>query len=218
MRTQVFISYSHKDKKWLDRLQVHLAPLEREGLVQRWDDTKIKPGAKWRNEIATALAAAKVAILLVSADFLASDFIVKDELPPLLAAAEKEGAVIIPLLVSPGRFHETASVSQFHAVNAKPLTAMDENAQEQVLYEVSKAIEDAIKSKPPEIPQLLSNLPERNPFFTGREPLLAEIQKALATRHRASISGLGGAGKTQTAIEYAHRHAAEYEHILLSNP
>ena len=51
IRSQIFISYSHKDKKWLERLQVHLKPLEREGLFERWDDTMINAGEKWRDEI-----------------------------------------------------------------------------------------------------------------------------------------------------------------------
>ncbi len=82
-RTNVFISYSHKDKKWLERLQAHLKPLERAGLVDRWDDTRIEAGDEWRKEIRQALDAARVVVLLVSADFMASDFIAKDELPPL---------------------------------------------------------------------------------------------------------------------------------------
>jgi hypothetical protein len=56
----------------------------------------------------------------------------------------------------------------------------------------------------------LSNLPERNPFFTGREPVLAQLQEALAAQGRAALSGLGGVGKTQTAVEYVHRHSDEY--------
>jgi hypothetical protein len=56
----------------------------------------------------------------------------------------------------------------------------------------------------------LSNLPERNPFFTGRERVLAQLQEAIVERGRAALRGLGGVGKTQTALEYAHRHLAEY--------
>jgi tetratricopeptide (TPR) repeat protein len=60
----------------------------------------------------------------------------------------------------------------------------------------------------------LSNLPERNPFFTGREPVLTQLQEALAGQGRAALSGLGGIGKTQTVVEYAHRHSAEYAHAF----
>jgi SEFIR domain len=60
----------------------------------------------------------------------------------------------------------------------------------------------------------LSNLPDRNPFFTGREPVLTELQEALSDRGRAALSGLGGVGKTRTALEYAHRHLAEYDHFF----
>ena len=57
-RTTVFISYSHRDEKWLDRLQVHLKLLERDGRLDRWDDTRIKPGAQWQEEIKGAITAA----------------------------------------------------------------------------------------------------------------------------------------------------------------
>jgi tetratricopeptide (TPR) repeat protein len=60
----------------------------------------------------------------------------------------------------------------------------------------------------------LSNLPNRNPFFTGRERVLAQLQEALAAQGRAALSGLGGVGKTQTAMEYAHRHLQKYDYAL----
>jgi HEAT repeat protein len=147
-RTKVFISYSRKDAKWLDRLQVHLKPLERVGEITRWDDTLIKPGEKWREAIERALGEAKVAVLLISADFIASDFINKDELPPLLAAAESEGVLILPIVLSPSRFEETKSLSQFQSVNkpSQPLSMMPGARREAVFVKVSKAIEDAFAS------------------------------------------------------------------------
>jgi tetratricopeptide (TPR) repeat protein len=70
---------------------------------------------------------------------------------------------------------------------------------------------------PPVSPKsALSNLPERNPFFTGRERVLAELQEALTMRGRAALTGLGGVGKTQTVLEYAHRHLKKYEYVFLA--
>lgn len=144
-RKGVFISYSHADAEWLERLQKHLKPLQRDG-VEVWDDTRLKAGEQWRDEIRDALAAAKVAILLISADFLASDFIVTNELPPLLKAAEEDGATIIPVIVSPCRFTRMASLSRFQAVNdpAKPLVQMRRAGRETVLDQVARAVEDAL--------------------------------------------------------------------------
>jgi hypothetical protein len=144
-RRTVFISYSHEDRRWLKRLQVHMRPLVRDEQVELWDDTMIKAGADWRSEIKHALASARVAILLVSADFLASDFIAGDELPTLLTAAKDEGAIIIPVIISYSQFRQT-SLADFQPINSpdRPVIKLSRADRENVFAETASSIRSAL--------------------------------------------------------------------------
>ncbi|MCB1826448.1 MAG: toll/interleukin-1 receptor domain-containing protein [Candidatus Competibacteraceae bacterium] len=150
-RTQIFVSYSHTDADWLQRLQVHLKPLERTGAIAWWDDTQILPGMVWRDEIEKALNAAAIGVLLVSADFLASNFIANHELPPLLAAAQAKGLTILSLIVGPSQFQNTPELSRFQAVNnpAQPLIGLSKAEQETVLLKLADRIRGLAGSTTP---------------------------------------------------------------------
>lgn len=121
-RDMVFISYSRKDVRWLKMLKTHLKPFERQGVIKRWDDTEIRPGQIWKEEIEKAIRSAKVVVLLVSPEFLASDFISDNELPPLLSAAENEGATILSVVVKPCSFIQAGNISKYQAINSPDKT------------------------------------------------------------------------------------------------
>jgi len=139
-RQKVFISYSHHDNEYLDRLLVHLKPLEKEGLIDLWVDTRLRAGDRWKKEIEKALQRATVAVLLVSADFLASDFITDNELPPLLRSAEERGTRIIPLIVRPCRFTRDKNLRHFQSVNdPKSSLALLSAGKQEVIYDLVAA-------------------------------------------------------------------------------
>lgn len=144
MRDQVFISYSHEDQRWLDLLKLHLRPYERNRL-EVWDDTKIHAGAKWQEEIEKALQSAKVAVLLVSPNFLASDFIVDNELPKLLKAAQEDGLRIIWVPVSASAYRATEIQHYQAASNPKePLNTLDPGILDQELVRICELIESSM--------------------------------------------------------------------------
>jgi hypothetical protein len=138
----VFISYSHADDVYLTRLDVHLRPFEKSGQVELWSDKRINAGDKWKEKIEQALGKAAIAILLVSADFLASDFIIDNELPPLLKAAEEKGTMILPVILKPCRFTKHETLSGFQAINdpKTPLSKMDENDREETYVKIADRI------------------------------------------------------------------------------
>jgi hypothetical protein len=121
-RQKVCIFYSQMDKKHLLQLMNHFKHFERKGLLDVWADIKISAGKNWIEEIQETMKVLKVAVLLVSADFLASSFIAENILPPLLKAADTHGATIVPVLLGHCVFEDTA-LAQFRAFNdpAKPL-------------------------------------------------------------------------------------------------
>jgi hypothetical protein len=146
----VFVSYNHNDSEYLQRLLVHLRPLDRARLIDTWVDTRLRAGDQWEREITMALQRAHAAILLVSADYMASDFIVTNELPPLLAKAEAEGTRIIPVILKPCRFTRDKHISRFQAVSdpRTPLISLPEGEREAIYDKVAMAVEAVVRAAP----------------------------------------------------------------------
>jgi Clp amino terminal domain, pathogenicity island component/TIR domain len=148
-RLRIFISYSHIDAHCLERLLVHLKPLERLNLIDCWSDKNIRTGDKWKPTLLSNLENAAVAVLLISADFLASDFIINQELPPLLLSAEAKGLRILPIILKPCGFLRDKSLNSIQSLNDPifPLLGMNNIEQEHLYNKIAEEIHTEIESR-----------------------------------------------------------------------
>jgi len=138
----VFVSYARADSNWLARLLVHLRPLERSGRIELWHDGKLMVGKPWRVELDRALMRASAAILVVTANFMASDFIVTQELPSIAKRATKEGIPVFPVVFGHCLFEEDPHLCELQLFNdpEKPLSRMDSSEADAVLVKLAKAL------------------------------------------------------------------------------
>jgi hypothetical protein len=146
IRDQVFISYSHQDKRFLDELRTQLKPYLRKGTITAWSDEQIVPGSKWFDEIKAALANTSAAVMLVGPDFLASDFIHEHELGPLLKEAEAGGVTILWVLIRDCSWKETP-LKDYQAVVSppdKPFASMTKAKRDTAWRKVCEAIKQAV--------------------------------------------------------------------------
>jgi internalin A len=149
-RDNIFISYCREDSRWLEMFRRTLAPLLRQEQLKIWDDTKITPGSKWQKEIENAVASSRVALLLVSAHFLASDFIIDYELP-LLNGARADGLTVLWVAVSHCMYQFTDLRDEQALTDpAKPLDSLTPTKLNQVLVHIGKRIKKVMDSPPPQ--------------------------------------------------------------------
>src|SRR2546421_8892934 len=100
MPVKIFFCYAHKDEELLKKLQSQLIPLQREGLVEGfWHDRDISAGAEWEKEIDRHLNAAQIILLLVSPDFIASEYCYSIEMKRAIERHEKREARVIPIIL-----------------------------------------------------------------------------------------------------------------------
>ena len=147
-RPSIFISYSHKDEIWKDRLAQHLGVLVLEDTFIVWDDRRIQTGSDWYSEIEKAMSQASLAVLLISADFLNSSFIRTNEVPRLLQRRRDEGMIVFPIIVRPCPYThvEWLSKIQVRPEDGKPLASGNEYEFEKTLTEIAIEIKARLES------------------------------------------------------------------------
>ena len=139
---RLFYSYSHRDEKFRERLEVHLAALRRQELIAEWHDHRITAGREWKNEIDDNLDAADVILLLVSPDFLASDYAYNKEFKRALERHKSGKARIVPIILRYSDWQETP-IGELQALppEGRPIAGRGDRAW----MEVTKGLRQVIK-------------------------------------------------------------------------
>jgi hypothetical protein len=140
---EVFFSYAHEDEELRDKLNTHLKLLQRQGVIDAWHDREIAAGTEWAGQINEHLETAKVILLLISADFLASDYCYDVELKRAMERHKLGEARVIPIILRPVDWAGT-SFARLQALpkDAKPVTTWEN--QDEAFTDVAKGIRKAV--------------------------------------------------------------------------
>ena len=222
----IFISYSHEDEDWLNYLRSHLRTAEYGGEFEIWDDRRMLGGADWEAEIARALLACRVCIILVSRHSLTSDYINRVEMRRALERAAKENVFIYPIFISWTYLPEDHWLRK---LNWRP----PDGAPLQSLVESTGERDKAMVAIVAEIVKLTGSSRDREPDrgdthfidtsalpdvsfvkLRGREAELAQLDAAWADPnvHVFSIVAWGGQGKTALVTVWVDRLKGEGGH------
>ena len=226
---QLFYSYSHKDEKLRDQLETHLSTLKRENRISGWHDRRITAGTEWKGEINEHLKNSSVILLLVTANFLASDYCHDVELRYAMEQHEQGNARVIPVILRPCDWKTTSFASlQALPTDGKPVISWKtrDDAFLNVVEGVRKALDElghggsspafekTLAASAISVPVLnaLHQLPTPPADFTGRADELKELLAAVKTGGVtiSGLQGLGGVGKTALALKLAEQLKSDY--------
>jgi WD40 repeat protein len=157
----IFCCYARKDEALLDELITHLSPLQREGLIEVWCDREIPGGAEWNPEIQKHLNAAQIILLLISPDFMRSDYCYDIEMKRALEQHERREAIAIPVILRPVEDWRRGPLGKLQALptDGKPITGPDWYNLDQAFNNVTTGIYKVVE-------RLTARQAHASPFVT----------------------------------------------------
>jgi TIR domain-containing protein/LGFP repeat-containing protein len=146
---EIFFSYSHKDEDFRNELEKQLSVLKRNGMIAGWHDRKIVPGAEWSGEIDKHLEMTNIILLLISADFIASDYCYEIEMKRAMERHENGEARVLPIILRPCDWRSVNHLAKLQALpkDAKPISTW--NNKDEALLDVVEGIKNVIKDLNP---------------------------------------------------------------------
>ena len=185
----IFISYAHDDKTLCDELKKHLKPLQREGLSAAWHDGQIFPGSEWSREITQHLITASLILLLISPDFLDSDYCYIVEMEQALKRHDEGSAVVIPILLRHVDWTKTP-IGTLQALPTPALPITKWSDRDEAFENVAKGIREVINRFTGQQRLQHNHQPSQSqPHFLQHNQ--GNVANALLLSNSSTISSLG---------------------------
>jgi tetratricopeptide (TPR) repeat protein len=226
----IYYSYAPSDKKFRDMLEKHLSSLQRQGIIDSWHEGKIVAGSEREAVLKEYLDLSDIILLLISADFISSDYCYSTEMEQALQRHRRGEAHVIPILLRPTSTQGLPfAILQFLPTDGKPITHYKDrdDAFVQIIEAILTIIEEMgtrLPSEPAPIERAHASPTwwkvsySRNTSFIGRHSILEHLHDAFLVHSTGifvqSLNGMGGIGKTQIALEYAYRYRQTYQAIF----
>lgn len=145
---EVFCCYARKDQALLQELKNHLMPLKREGLITLWADTDINAGTEWEKEIHLHLNTSHIILLLVSPDFMASDYCYSTEMTRAMKRHQDGEAQVIPIILRPTDW-QNAPFAKLQALpqDGRPIISSEWSYRDEGFANAAKGIRKAVEAR-----------------------------------------------------------------------
>src|SRR5262249_50196880 len=142
----IFICYARKDEDLLNELKSHLEPLQKEGLIEVWYDRNVDAGTEWEPQIMQHLGTAQIVLLLVSADFMRSDYCYGIEMKRALERHERGEAKVLPIILRPVYWHgKPLGKLQALPTDGKPVTSPYWQDRDAAFYDITLGIHKLVE-------------------------------------------------------------------------
>lgn len=213
-RPTIFVSYSHKDQSWFDRVLAHLNSMGEYWRIDAWTDKSMIPGLLFRPQIFRAMDNADAAILLVSANFLSSQFIQQHEVPHLRHLNTEYNIKVVPIILSPCGWELDPFIKDLEKLPKEGAISdlIHQSEQESAILNSVAAILDSLDPQPrkpgtPLPPRVYNrdHVPTYSEVLIGREKELDWLDQTWddTSANVAALIAWGGAGKTSIAKRWA---------------
>ena len=216
MPVEIFCCYAHNDQLLLNELKTHLIPLQRQGLITSWADTDIDAGMEWENEINKHLDAAQIILLLISPDFIASDYCYSKEMTRAMERHEATEALVFPIIIRPVLWKDTPfGKLQALPTGARPVTGPTWHNADEALFDVANGIQRLVQRFRQQGHSTidLETYFETKAIPTGFEDL-DRLTGGLQRSDLIVVEAPPATGKTSFALSVAFNVAIKYGHSV----